>query len=263
MSGRTFITNGKEQGYRWVPDGLDVVYPRVTDITGKLANEAFVGAAIRETTNTALANLEALTAMPKPDATRLLKGAWWSYFNDAGRRGTQVHKTIEALCRDDNLDDIHPNMLPYLAGAQQFLDAHVNNILHIEATIFNRTYRYAGTADLIAEMTPNEHIPEPHIAVIDWKSGSGIYPNQMLQLVAYAKGDFIADFDTHTELPIPNITHGYLVHIPGDSTYNYKVEPMTDRLFKAFIGARSLQKFVDQIEPTLFQVGGGTSKASA
>jgi hypothetical protein len=81
--------------------------------------------------------------------------------------------------------------------------------LAIEQTIWHGRNGYAGTLDLMAELdTP---WGKRGIAIIDWKSGKGIYPEALLQNAAYVSA---ARYLNHAD----EQTHGLIVRVPKMET---------------------------------------------
>src|SRR3990172_181392 len=80
-----------------------------------------------------------------------------------------------------------------------------------EASVFNRTERYAGTLDAIATIGGRT-------LVIDVKSGKGVYPETALQLAAYRWAEFVGVPDG-SEQPMPPTVGAAVLHLTdqGDS----------------------------------------------
>jgi hypothetical protein len=141
------------------------------------------------------------------------------------------------------LDDL--DLLPYVAGAISYLNENVEEFLHAEVTIFNREYKYAGTCDAIVKLKNG------HTAIVDWKTSKNIYPEQALQAVAYANGDFIG-YPNGDHQPLPPIQEAHIVHLPGDATYKAHPVGLTLRAFRTFCALRSVQLWKDDHEADAF-----------
>lgn len=232
--------------YVWPPntDDPELVVPSVTTVLNNLNKPALPNWAAKEVAKYAVDNIPQWEDLPPDDAVDLLKRAPYRNMRKRGDIGSAVHAAVEAWIAEpgDNppvVDDL--DLIPYIAGAISFLNEQVHRVVHAEATIFNRKYEYAGTADAIVKLRNG------HIAVVDWKTSRGIYPESALQVVAYANGDFIGR-DDGTKVDFPPPTAAYVVHLPGDATYKAYPVPLTDRAFRTFCALRSIQKWRDDHE---------------
>jgi hypothetical protein len=76
--------------------------------------------------------------------------------------------------------------MPVNEGMQQAIKNFVEwwtkqdvKVLKAEQKLCSRKLKLAGTADLVCELNGK-------LTVLDWKTGSGIYPEMLLQMGAYA-----------------------------------------------------------------------------
>jgi hypothetical protein len=83
-----------------------------------------------------------------------------------------------------------------------------------EVQVLNRYYKYGGTVDLIAEIPTGE---TTELAIVDFKTSSGFYPEMMVQLAAYASAYEIenepATLDKYIILQIDKTTGSFHEHI--------------------------------------------------
>jgi len=257
VSAPTLARSRSGRRYVWPPntDTPEMVVPSVTTILGNLNKPALPNWAAREVAKFAVENMPSWENLPPDDAVDLLKRAPYRNMRKKGDVGTAVHEAVELWMGDSidipdlsdkevEVDDL--DLLPYIAGAVQYLNQHVHRVLHSEVTVFNREYEYAGTVDAIVKLSDGA------IAVVDWKTSRGIYPEHALQLVAYANGDFIGT-DAGKELKFPAITVAHVVHLPGDATFKAHPVKLTDRAFRTFCALRSIQKWRDDFEADAFE----------
>lgn len=248
---------GDDRVYVW-PPGMrptEMVVPSVTTILKQVSKgPALMKWAAREVAEYAVEHILEWEKLPAKDAVYLLKGA--PDRNVTARdRGTAIHAAIDLhLGGMPTVEDL--DLLPYVGGALAFLEDLVEQVLVSEVTIFNRTYQYAGTTDVICQLR------DGRTAVVDWKSGNNIYPEVALQLSAYANGEFIGTEDGE-ELELPRVDVGIVVHLRPDGTYRaYEIE-LTARTFKSFLAARTLQKWADDHAPAaLGKVHKGSAKSA-
>lgn len=94
-------------------------------------------------------------------------------------RGSQVHDLAEAYFKTGKF--IKPLVEnKYYEAFQKFVKEHDPKAKHIEIEVVSKEHGYAGTCDGVFEINGQ-------IAVVDWKTGKGLYPEVQLQLSAYAR----------------------------------------------------------------------------
>lgn len=221
--------------YVWrAPDGEETErYFRVTTIIdGGIPKPALMGWAVKETALYAIQNLDILKVHvakdldgngklpPFDEKTRkpttegcleAYKLLWNSRFvgrDKAANLGTKIHEAIEAYVLDKPQPEWPDDIAPYLGNAVQFLKDFEVAVEMTEATVFNRSQRYAGRLDAIATIAGQRWL-------IDFKTGSGVYPEAALQMAAYAHAEFIGKPD-RTEEPMPAIDRAAIIHLQPD-----------------------------------------------
>jgi hypothetical protein len=183
-----------------------------------------------------------------------IKNARNRTMSEKADRGTIVHAAIEAYIAKKPIDDaalaakltdarvprsMWKSTRGMIEGVIKFLNDEKPTILFSEKTIFSRTHGYAGTADLGA-MCGIEKKPggKKYPVIIDVKSGKAVYDDTAMQLVAYARGDFIGTNDGK-ELPLlktkAKIEHGIVVRAMASGTYEKVVFSLSDDVFDLFL----------------------------
>jgi hypothetical protein len=226
--------------YTW-PGEPDLTVPRVTAIVGALGSKEYENLAAKQVARKAVLD-DTWRNMADDQAISWLEQSRWEKANF----GTDVHRIIAEWLDEPTLEitGVEPDHLNYLTGAIAFLNHHASRIVHVEKTLFNRTYEYAGTADLVAKMKDGS------LAVIDWKTGN-VYPEHSLQLTAYMNCELVAGADGHLAQLAP-INKGYVVQLPGDGTYKAHEFNPSPRAFRTFIALRSIQKWRDEHQANAF-----------
>lgn len=176
-----------------------------------------------------------------PGARAAYKFLWDYRFAEserAAKLGTRVHEAIEAYALDKPLPPAPDNVKPYIAQAVRFLTDYEVLVEMTEASVFNRSQRYAGTLDMIATIAGQSWL-------IDAKSGKGIYAESALQMSAYAHAEFIGRPDGHEE-PMPKVERAGILHLRPDS---YELIPVRfdDEVFAAFCYAREVFRWSEQV----------------
>lgn len=156
-------------------------------------------------------NRESLAQMERDAAYDLIRSSQYTASSDSANMGNRVHGLLENLALGNSV--IIPPELQHVATMWRELNEEFEiRTLHAEATLINRTVGYAGSGDLIVMIRPRGSLSGWKRAVIDAKSGKGIYGSVALQLVAYAKAEFILSPDGSEE-PMPPIHETYALHI--------------------------------------------------
>jgi hypothetical protein len=176
-----------------------------------------------------------LAIVTDPDAVAAaidwLKGSPYRERDRKADIGTAVHAAIEAHILGAPAPAPSEDTAGHLAQFARFIETFNPTFELAEATVYNRTAKYAGTLDLIAT------IPGRGRALIDTKtSASGVYPEAALQLSAYRYAEFIGLPDG-TEAPMPAVDGCAVLWIPGgDDPDGYALIPVVadEVVFRAF-----------------------------
>jgi len=207
-------------------------YPSVTTILGIKDKPALVGWAKRETAACAVRNLDTLARMVKGGGPQAAVD-WLKRIPDYARDtsadlGTQVHAAAEAIAHGEPVtldDDVRPFIEAY---RRDFLEVFEPRFLAVEAMVCSPRHEYGGTADVFAEI-------DGEIWLIDYKTGSGVYPDTALQLAGLARAQFMGRPGEPTQYPLPAATRFGVLHIRPDGA----------RLLPVVVDRRSVSAFLD------------------
>lgn len=125
----------------------------------------------------------------------------------AAVQGTAVHHHAEILARSGEVD-APEELIPFLEGYADFLDAWQITPLLMERPVGNREHWYAGMFDLIAT-SPLLCGGKP--VQIDIKTSKSVHGETKLQTAAYARAEFYIDEDGE-EQPMPVLAGGFVAH---------------------------------------------------
>jgi len=186
-----------------------------------------------------------------------IKGARFRDASTKGDRGTIVHSAIEAYIAGQPVDEeavkaqlkeknVPPKMYKstfgMINGVMEFLFDHEPEIYWSEATIYNRTHGFAGTADLLCKFpVGRSRVP----TVVDVKTSKAIYNETAMQLTAYGRGEFVGlDDGTEAKL-LPKgvkgpIKHGVVVRPTASGKYEKAHFDLTDDVFAKFLACLEL-----------------------
>lgn len=202
--------------------------------------------AAKQVAEFAVQHVESWRGLPYKAAFELLKESPWRTRDGKGEIGDKVHDFVEQYTGDviggATADPEYvlplpfdPDVLGYCNAFLAFNKKWKPEYTHSEVTIYSRTHRYAGSTDNIANFD-FEDGRGPVPTIIDYKTSKRVYDDVGFQLVAYAKGDFIAG-DDDEELPLPEIRDGLVVRLGPDGKYTAVPFHMTDELFDVFLAA--------------------------
>jgi hypothetical protein len=151
----------------------------------------------------------------------------------AADRGRAIHAAAEKLVDGEPVDV--PAEIAERAGlVLRFLDTWRANVLARECVVYHGGHRYAGQFDLIAELADGNRW------LLDYKTGSGIFPDVALQLAAYRNAEFIVW--NGTDRPMPRIDKTGVVHITENGFELIPIDSGPD-VWATFVSALPLYRF--------------------
>lgn len=261
--------------YAWPPPGTlkpgaepEFEVSSVTTLIGNgLPKPALMYWAAKMVAEKAVSDIEFVASMKESqgdaEAVKWLKGAHRTYTNKKADMGTIAHMAIESYLNgremsEDQLNealkergvplDMWKTTKSYVKGAMEFFDQAEPEVLYQEATVYSRKYGYAGTADIIGRIRlgGTDWLP----AIIDFKTGKGVYPEMGLQLSAYARADFIGLSDG-TEIPlsdIGDIRHGVIVRLTPGGSFEAVSFNLSDDLQDVFLSVQGVALGLETME---------------
>ena len=149
--------------------------------------------------------------------------------------GTLAHDMVESEIKGKKpppLDNLPPDVIE---RAQQSFQAFIEwrktsrfDLVASEVTIVSERLGYAGQIDCIAHLGGQ-------VAIIDWKSSKALYPDQIVQLAAYAT----LWEDAHSDLPVRLLR---VVRFPPEGGFadHHISERSREAADRAFLAAKEL-----------------------
>ena len=220
--------------YQWGKEEFDSV---TTILNGGVPKPALTNWASKSAAQFAVDKSELWLPLAKEDkqaAVDLIKGAPWRDRDAAANKGTMVHDYAEAQVTGLPMEEPPKEIVGHIQSLLKWWSdwgITPDDYTRTEATVYNRTFGYAGTFDFMMGSVLG-----------DYKTNrSGIFPETALQLAAYANAEFIGLPDG-TEEPMPEITECWGVHLAPRS---YKIIPLrTDAdVFEVFLSAMNIHKW--------------------
>jgi hypothetical protein len=228
------VNRGK--GHSYVLDGEPV--QGVTTILGDgIPKPGLINWAATTTAGYAVDHWDDLAAETPSARLRRLERARFESSGAAAARGTDVHKLAMRLAAGEEVD-VPEDLTGYVDAYLQFVADWQPRELVVEAPVFHRAYRYAGTLDLIAELVDGANW------LLDWKTGGkGIYVETAVQLAAYRHAEFYLGRGGE-EVPLPPVDFCGAVWLRADG---YDLHPVDagEQTFRVFRYAQQVARFSD------------------
>lgn len=176
-------------------DGAGHRIPGVTTILGDgVPKPALINWAANSTAEYAVDKWDRLTELEPSARLKELQGARYSVSDKAKKRGTEVHGYAERLVKGEEVKGIPDELRGHVEAYVRFLDRFEVDPILVEATIVNYRFGYAGTLDLVAEVTCEDG--QRRRLLLDVKTNEkGIFGETPLQLAAYRYAEFYLDGD--------------------------------------------------------------------
>lgn len=205
-------------GHRYQLDGrkADGVTTLIRD---GMPKPALINWAAKATAAYAVDNWAELGDLPVSQRMETLRTAKDRDRDEAGRRGTEVHRLADRLSSGEEIE-VPDELAGHVESAVRFLDEWAPTMLLREAVVASRAWNYCGTLDFVAEL------PDGRRCIGDYKTArSGIWAESALQLGAYANAEIYLDEHGDEQLMSAlGIEIGLAVWIRGDGYDVYEVD---------------------------------------
>jgi hypothetical protein len=151
-------------------------------------------------------------ANARSEARRWVRAASTEERDSAADRGTAVHEAIaNGLSPED--PSLDPEVKVRLIRYHQFLRETGATVIWKEKQVFNLTYGYAGSGDLLVLL-------DGDYWMIDTKTSTGVYVDHALQVIAYATAEFVGENDVVDEaatIALRKVTRMGVLHLMPDA----------------------------------------------
>jgi len=187
------ITRVETAKGHWYRDAGGHRVPGVTTILGDgVPKPALINWSASATAEAAVDRWDELSELSPSERLKALQGARYEKTDKAKRRGTEVHGYAERLVKGEKVEAIPDELRGHVEAYVRFLDKFEVDPILVEASVVSYRYGYAGTLDLIAELTDGQG--ERRTLLLDVKTNErGIFGETALQLAAYRYADFYHD----------------------------------------------------------------------
>jgi hypothetical protein len=198
---RLTFNPGNHSYYLADPDtGKKERLPAVSTLLNTLAKPALTQWAARVAAAYATDHWDELALQPLSARRAAIAAAAKVTKDTAAAKGTAVHALAERLLAGETVEvpDVIAGKVNHVARwleAQQLTHVLTECRVWTEPDDDLRMCGYAGTADMIAAH------PVYGRCILDWKTGSGPWPEKAIQLAAYATADHLVIGDQDTRMP--------------------------------------------------------------
>jgi len=210
-------------------DAAGARVPGVTTILGDgVPKPALINWAANATADAAVNSWDELSQMKPAQRLKTLQGARYAEKDAAANKGTAVHGFAEQLAHGRAVQ-VPDELAGHVEAYARFLDEFAVKPVYVEFSIASYRHGYAGTGDIIAEITTA--IGTRRLLMDIKTNRSGIFGETALQLAAYRYADVLLDGDTEHEMPEVDGCAAIHVRADGYSLIPVTAGPEQHRLF--------------------------------
>ena len=226
------INRGRGHSYLLDGEPIDGV---TTILDDGIPKPALINWAATTTAGYAVDHWDELANETPSARLKKLERARWESSGAAAARGTDIHTLAMRLANGEEVTVPEP-LTGHVDAYLQFVDDWQPQEVLVEVPVFNRTLRYAGTLDLVADLRDGARW------ILDWKTtAKGIFRETAVQLAAYRYAEFYLDADGQ-EQPMPKVDFAGAVWLRADG---YDLHPVDagDSTFRLFRYAQQVARF--------------------
>lgn len=169
-----------------------------------------------------------LSELPLTERLEYIKSGPRDVVHAAALRGTEIHTLGEKLAHGEDVD-VPPEHVGPVEAYARFLDLWDIEPIATETPLCHTEHRYAGTADLWAKIGRRGGA----VALLDVKTGKGVYDETALQLAAYRYSNLMQP-EAGVEIETPPVDLVYVAHVLPDDVRMVPVDA-GERTFRLFL----------------------------
>ena len=238
-SPRSAHSDGSKRFYTWRNER----YWSVTTILQAVPKYALVPWTAKSVAEYACDNIEVVKTLveagDRDAAIDMLKRAGDRFRDKKAELGSSVHLAAEAYALGKPQPPWPLEIRAHMEQFAAFLDEYRPEILMTEASVYNRTERYAGTLDMIARFAnPKRKL------IVDVKTGKNVYPEVALQLAMYRYAEFIGLPDG-SQRAMPAVDGAAVLHL-GAEGYDLREVDADDNIWRSALYVREVFRFQNE-----------------
>lgn len=181
-------------------------------------------------------------ALDEIEIQELVEGAKNAHLrrrDGAADMGTYVHNWIEDYVNGEEPEmPVSPKLAKTINSFKEWYDTANIEVVEAERMLCSPTLMLAGTPDLICRV-------DGKLTIMDWKTGSGIYPEMFMQMAAYA-------IMWEEEFPDQPIERLHVVNASISNMFQEEARSEVQKFKDAYLAALNLYK-QDQAINELFK----------
>lgn len=209
----------------WLVDPDTGKKERVTSVTtllSQLDKPALKRWAANTAADYATDHWDELAALAPSKRRAAISGAPWQSRDKAAAEGTALHAMAEDLVAGRPVE-VADELRGQVEGLARWIERSGFRATDTECRVWSEAddelgmVAFAGTFDAMGAH------PRHGTLLVDWKTGSGVWPEYGIQLAAYASADWIVTDDTDMAMPRPDALA--VAHVRPDGTDLHVLTP--------------------------------------
>lgn len=265
---RNARTSGR--GQRFYVWGRGERYWSVTTILQALPKDALKWWAAKVVAEFAFDRSKTWFTMSRDEAIDWLKKEPLRFTGERADVGSAIHAAAEAWVLGRPMSgDFSEEERKAIGRFLEFVDVLKPRFHLTEASVYNRTQKYAGTLDAVVEIEYDRLLElaggNPHLIpwtpregrssltlLCDYKTGGdvtegkGVYPETALQLAAYARAEFVGA-PNGEEVPLPELDGAFVLHVQAAGWRFVPVDALKPEVWKSFLYVREVFRWLEVI----------------
>lgn len=204
--------------------------------------------AVETTVDYVLDHFDDLVDMKPSERRKVLLNARWASTKKAQTRGTKVHALADRLIHGEEIS-IPEGLEGYVAAAVAFLDEWEVEAVAVEFTVWSDTWRWAGTCDLIADLTDPDDPTQTTRWLLDYKTkdkDQGVFGESILQLAAYGHAEQML-YSDDSEGPMIDVDRYGVVQLREDGSYKLVPIAITADDYQIFQYVQAVGTWKDEV----------------
>jgi len=132
--------------------------------------------------------------------------------DEAADAGSEAHRAIELYILGEDVPELSEKAQASFDNFLEFVKEYEPTWEASELTVYNKTHKYAGTLDFIADIPALGE----GLTLCDIKTGKGVYPEVALQLAAYRFAEFAETANNNARVEMPETERAVVLHLRPD-----------------------------------------------
>lgn len=179
----TLVFNPENQRKRYYVEESGTVLKGTTTVIGKVIAKNLSFWAAKCASDLVMERLKPGQVLDEMEINKICYDATRAHVtirDTAADAGSFVHDWLHNMVKDTELDlPVNESMRVACEAARNWYRRHVIEVVMAEQSLMSKKMLMAGTPDLVCYMNGK-------LTIVDWKTGKGLYYDQLIQLAFYA-----------------------------------------------------------------------------